>query len=443
MWTAFAASLPAIAADPGDDPVTVEPIDEPAPPEVRGQIDWQAHPAMHLPWPMFRRGLTDRPLAHRTWRHQFRQTVSAATLGDSDVRVFLAAAMAAERAQTPKQARRLILRQFAYVERFVDDHPDDYALARTPEQARDLLETTDKMVIVHSIEGGEKLLFEPGDAAFWADQGVAVFTLIHLRDKEFGGSALLEGGVGRLVNPRGTRAARRGERRGLTEHGAASLVALHDAGVLVDLTHMSPASQQDALDLCVAHSIPPLFTHSTLARVHDGSFAVSDEQLVTVYQLGGQFSVSLNGLDLTPERASIEADPDMCPGTLEAWAWQVTAVQQTLRDQVPSIFGQPDLTFDDLSDAQRTLLATGWSSDWNGWTSHSAPVYGRGRCRGPAPDEALPIDTLGLAHPGLLPELWVRVEERGVDLDPMLRSAERFLQLWACVRAGGPCGVSP
>lgn len=27
--------------------------------EVRGQIDWQAHPAMHIPWGFFRPGLTD------------------------------------------------------------------------------------------------------------------------------------------------------------------------------------------------------------------------------------------------------------------------------------------------------------------------------------------------------------------------------------------------
>ena len=86
--------------------------------EVRVQIDWQAHPAMHIPWKMFRRGLTDRALPRRTWKHVFRQTVTAQTLEDSGVRIFLAAAMAAERARNPGQARRLILKQFAYVEAF-------------------------------------------------------------------------------------------------------------------------------------------------------------------------------------------------------------------------------------------------------------------------------------------------------------------------------------
>jgi hypothetical protein len=44
------------------------------------------------------------------------------------------------------------------------------------------------------------------------------------------------------------------------------------------------------------------------------------------------------------------------------------------------------------------------------------------------------IDTLGLAHPGLLPQHWQRLQEAGVDLDPMLRSSERFLELWEQVR---------
>ena len=79
-----------------------------AEPEVRAQIDWQGHPAMHIPWFMFTEGLTDRTLAHRTWRHMWRQTVSEPAMAGSGVRVFLAAAIAAERARNPEQARRLI-----------------------------------------------------------------------------------------------------------------------------------------------------------------------------------------------------------------------------------------------------------------------------------------------------------------------------------------------
>jgi hypothetical protein len=87
-----------------------------------------------------------------------------------------------------------------------------------------------------------------------------------------------------------------------------------------------------------------------------------------------------------------------------------------------------------LRTAERVRLSTGCSSDWNGWTSHAKPVVGT--CRDATATD-LPVDRLGLAHPGLLPGWWQRVEEQGVALAPMERSAERFLQLWAQARAEG------
>ena len=397
------------------------------------QIDWQAHPAMHIPWPMFRRGLTDRPLSRRTWRHQFRQTVSRPALEQSGVRIVLAAAMAAERARSPRQARRLILRQLRYVEAFVEDNPERFVLARSPAEARALLDETDKIIVIHSIEGGHHLLWEPGDAAFWAEQGVALVTLIHLRDKELGGAALLDGLLGRLINPRGARRQRRGDDRGLTPHGEAAIVSLNDAGVLVDYSHMAQPALQDALAISAQHDIPPVLTHNRLDTVFDGSFGISAAQLVEIYRLGGVFSLGLSAIELSPEHASLDAPEEMCWGSLEAWAWHHRTVQRTLLENVETIFSEPGLTADGLTDAQLTRLATGWSSDWNGWVSHSRPTHGRAGCR-PAEDAEQAIDTRGLAHPGLLPEHWQRVAEAGVDLDPMLRSAERFLQLWEDAR---------
>ena len=298
----------------------------PAPPPVRVQIDWQAHPAMHIPWPMFARGLTDRPLARRTWRHQFRQTVSRPALEASGVRLLLAAAMAAERARNPRQAKRLILRQLRFVEDFVAAHPDRFAMAASPAEARMLLASTDKMVVIHSIEGMHELLWEPGDAAFWAAQGVALVTLIHLRDEELGGADLLDGALGRGVNPTGARRARDGERQGLTPLGRQRMLDLHEAGVLVDLAHMSPESLDDALAVARDHGLPPVITHGRLERLREGEFGITDSQLVEVYRLGGIFNVGLTGLELRRDRAPDDA-PDLCWETLEAWSWHHDAVQ--------------------------------------------------------------------------------------------------------------------
>lgn len=403
----------------------------PAPPPVVVQIDWQAHPAMHIPWKMFGRGLTERPLARRTWKHQFRQTMSAPAVRDSGVRLILAAAMAAERARNPRQARRLVLRQLAFVERFVAEHPADFALAASPAEARVLLQTTDQIVVVHSIEGMHELLWEDGDAAFWAGRGVALATLIHLRDEELGGADLLDGALGRMVNPTGARRIRRQERRGLTPLGRQRMVDLHAAGILVDLSHMSPASVDDALEVARQHGIAPVVTHGRLERLRAGEFGFTDDQVVEIYRLGGAFHVGLTGLELQADHAPAGA-PDLCWGSLEAWSWHQRSLQQLLIDRSTEILGHPAASDDDA-----VRLATGWSSDWNGWLSHSRPTHGPQGCH-PADDATLPIDTRGLAHPGLLPQHWQRVAEQGVDLQPMQRSAEQFLRLWARARGEAP-----
>ncbi len=400
--------------------------------EVLAQIDWQGHPAMHIPWSFFRPGLTDRtpPLS---FRHQFKQVVYAPYLDQSGVRIFLMAAMAAEQARNPRQARALILRQLRYVEAFVSEHGDRYAMASTPAEARAILRDTDKMVVIHSIEGGHHLLSDPGDAAFWGEQGVALVTLIHLRDDELGGAAVLPQAVGPLINPRGTKRERRGERRGLTQLGKDAIVALDAAGILVDLSHMTRASIDDALTVTAAHGIAPVVTHGRLATLRATEFGLLDAQIVELYRQGGMLSLGLDGAHLDPIEPTRPVPADLCLGTLESFAFHTQAVRDLVAANAATILGEQG----DPASA-RTRLAVGWSSDWNGWVSHSAPVYGPGRCRDldalQARGEPLEIDTRGLAHPGLLPQHWERLERDGLDLDPMLHAAERFLQLWEQAR---------
>lgn len=420
--------------------------------ELLVSIDWQAHPAMHIPWSIFRKGLLDRSpkLSHR---HTFRQTVYAPYLEQSGVRLFLAAAMAAEKARKPEQARELILEQLAYVEDFVAAHPDRYAIGRSPAQVRELLRETDKIVILHAIEGAHLLLEQPEDAQFWAEQGVVLMTLIHLRDDEFGGAGILPGGIGPIINRRGAKRRRKGERRGLSERGAQAIVELDAAGILVDMSHMTQATLDDALEITAAHDIAPVVTHGKLASIRNTELAQREDQVVEIYRQGGVFSLGLSGRKLDPidpseaAAAELAAQPEgVCHGTLEMFRYHYEAVQVLLWAHHEEILGEQLASEAALSVEQRTRLAVGWSSDWNGWLSHSKPVYGASRCR--KLDEldeldqvdggALAIDTRGLAHPGLLPQHWARLRREGMALEPMLRSGERFLQLWADARGESP-----
>lgn len=404
--------------------------------EVRGQIDWQAHPAMHIPWKVYGPGLTD-ATAPRSHRHAFTQTVSRAALEASGVRIFSAAAMAAEKARTPDQARALILEQLAYVEAFVARHPDRFVLARSPAEARRALVETDKIVVVHAIEGGRMLLSGPEDARFWAEQGVSLVTLVHLLDDELGASASNPGLVGRLINPQAARKRRRGAPRGLTDRGRAAIVELDRAGILVDLTHMAPEAVDDALAVTAAHGIPPVVTHGKLSDIHGSERGFSRQTVVEIYRQGGVFNLALAGTSLDALDPSVRPPDDLCVGSLDSFRWHWDILQDIVDDAILEIDGLPDRAA--LSDAQRTAFATGWASDWNGGIGHSRPRYGRRGCAGRPPAEPLrfegrSFDTVGLANPGHLPAHWQRLTEAGVDLDPMLRSAERFLQLWQRAR---------
>jgi len=161
---------------------------------LRGHVDWQAHPAMDVPYRFFGRPFRELlPKRKLSSRHMLRQTVYAPYLRESGVRVFVAGAMAAEKAGSRRQAFRLIEEQLQVVADFVDGNGDDFALAKTPAEARRLLTTTDKIVVVHSIEGMHRVLDSRADAEHWARKGVMLATLVHLRDDEFGGSGLNRG----------------------------------------------------------------------------------------------------------------------------------------------------------------------------------------------------------------------------------------------------------
>jgi microsomal dipeptidase-like Zn-dependent dipeptidase len=415
-----------------DEPPPAAPVDE----EVLVQIDWQGHPAMHLTWKFFGKGLVDRA-PRRSWRHQFRQVAYEPYLEESGVRIHLMAAMAAEKARNPDQAKRMILRELAYVEQFVAENSEEWALARTPAEARAILRDTDKRVVIHAIEGGHLLLSGPEDAKFWREQGVALVTVLHLRDDELGGAALLDMAVGPLINPAGARAKRREERRGLTERGKAAIVELHEAGILVDLSHMSPETVDDALAVTGANGIPPVVTHGKLRSITANEFGFRDDQVLSVYRQGGVFSLGLSPQLLDPVAPTLAIPPDVCPSTVEMFAFHYDAVNRLLLANASELVGAAG----ELTPDQRTRLAVGWSSDWNGWVVHGEPAYGRGACRPLSDlDDPLPVDTEGLAHPGLLPSHWERMQREGADLEPMLRSAERFLQLWEQVQTAADAG---
>lgn len=406
---------------------------------LRGHVDWQSHPAMHVPYRLYGEGLAEKtPKKKLSWRHTLRQTMYAPYLRQSGVRILVTAAMAAEKAKNGPQARALILSQLAHVRLFVRQNSADFALATSPAQARRLLTTTRKIVVLQAIEGARWVLNSQADADYWARQGVMMMTLVHLQDDEFGGAAINTGIMGPLLNMGGAWRRVRKRPRGLTDQGRRALSWLARAGILVDLTHMSPECARDALQATGQLGIPPLVTHGWARSIRNDERSFSDEQIVEIYRQGGCFQLPLNGGALDPRRPSVAVPRGLRKGTLESFGFHMKFMQRLLARNVSRVFpGKRCMS--QLSDAQKTRLSVGWSSDWNGFTNHSKPTHrGRKAKRAQKRGELLEVDTRGLAHPGLLPQYWQRLAEQGLDMDPLERQVEQLLRVWSRVRAWTP-----
>src|SRR5690606_22210466 len=121
--------------------------------------------------------------------HKFKQQLYYEWLLHSGIQIHLMAAIPNIFAFTKNQAFAQVEEQLKYVEDFVQKHSKEFALARTPDEARVAI-AEGKIVLVHAIEGGEYLLDTLEDAKHWAKRGVAMIGPIHLIDNDYGGSAV-------------------------------------------------------------------------------------------------------------------------------------------------------------------------------------------------------------------------------------------------------------
>lgn len=401
-------------------------------PFLKGHVDWQGHPAMHLAWPhLFEDGLNQAlPSKKLTWDHRFQQSVYVEHLRQSrkdGIRILVAAAYAAERAFTRAQAFQLLHDQLDAVEAFVAKHADEFAIAKTPEEARAILTTTDKTVVVHSIEGGRLVLDTAADVKHWSDRGVVLITLIHLWDDEFGGAAIVPGAEGMFLNPVGLwKQAFAPGKRGLTEHGRLTIARLAKRGILVDLSHMTPLSIDDSLSVCENHGIPPVVTHGAMSTIRNVEMSFTPQQILRVYKLGGAFSIPSSAHSLDPIEPSVPVPADLKKGTIDAFRFHHEQIQAYVFSQAPAILGHP---VGNETDAVR--LSVGWSSDWNGFLKHTRPYA---EADGKSFADKIEYDEIGLAHPGMLGQYFQRLQDSGMDLQSFERSVEQFLRVWTLAR---------
>lgn len=411
--------------------------------QVHVFMDLQTHPAMHMAYSFFGTGLEyfpeDKPpaLSHK---HLLTNVNYANYLeNNTGARIIVNGAILPEVLVPRRQARKKILAQLQYVNDFAAAHPDKFAVARNPQEVRDLVHNTDKTIIIHSIEGGKRLLDGPEDARFWAEQGIAFVTLIHLMDDEFGGAATAPSTETKLINFPGAfnDSFRKKRGRGLTDKGKQAIQWLADAGIMTDLTHMSDQSRSDALDYMEAHHIPVLVTHDLFKPIQNQPRGITEADVVRIYRSGGLMSLPVSGTSTLPHnpeekyRKLLDSLPRYCPGSIDSYKFTYQSLQQFVEGSVSEIVLQNEQHFSDLTESEKVGFAIGFQSDFNGWLNHHRPRYGEEGCFEMQPGQTCEaIETEGLAHPGLLESHWALLRKEQVDLEPILRASEKFLQMW-------------
>lgn len=424
--------------------------------EVRAYLDLQMHPTMHDIYPFFSKGFTffepEKP-PKLSFSHQFKNVNYANFYQQNPgVRIIVAGSLTTEGIKNRKKARRVILRQLEYVNNFAEEHSDQFVVAKSPQEVRALLQEGTKTIIVHSIEGGKRLIGSQADADFWADQGVAFITLIHLVDSELGASAIKPGIFTKLINLKGTLANQK-KRVGLTEEGRNAILYLAKAGVMTDLAHMADKTRADALDFMESQGIPPIVTHDLFRPIQNHPRGLKPEQIIRIYKNGGFIGLPISGQSLKPYKStdfygrlldSLKQEKAYCEGSVDAFKLTYTEVKDLVESSYQSI--NPEWvefeSFNALPEKEKVKLSIGFQSDFNGWVSHSGPKYGKKGCYSIDPDRVYEeIELQGLPHAGLLESQWRWLEKEGVDLAPIQRNAERFLQLWEAFRIRAAEGV--
>lgn len=414
--------------------------------EIRTYMDMQMHPTMHVPYSFFGKGLRyideDAP-PHLTYVHQFKDVNYANYWQKNEgARIIVVGSLTSEWVKCRKRGRKVILKQLDYVNQFALAHSEEFVVAKTPEEVRSYYHNTDKTIIIHSIEGAKRLINSLEDAQFWAEQGISFVTLMHLVDSEYGSAAVRPGFITTLLNLKGAVKAKK--KRRLKEKGKQAIKWLAQAGIMTDLTHMEQQTRKDALEFMKQENIPPISTHDCFKSIKNTPRAISGEEILAIYKLNGFMSLPISGMEMQLVEASdyyqnkedslIKAGCH-CPGSTDSYKFMYQELQEYIESNVGVIVGDSSVLFADLTEAEKVKYAIGFQSDFNGWLNHSRPRVGKKGC--------YPIDTTktyeaieleGLAHPGLLASQWRLLEKEGVDLIPIQRSSERFVQLWSYFR---------
>ncbi len=172
------------------------------------------------------------------------------------------------------------LEQIDFVHRLVAQFPDRLALATSTAEVEATV-ASGRIACLMGAEGGHSIDSSLGVLRSLYALGVRYLTLTHNDNVPWADSA-----TDREVHG------------GLTEFGRDVVREMNALGMLVDLSHVSPATMRDALDTSAA---PVIFSHSSARSVCDHVRNVPDDVLATLAGNGGVCMVAFVPAFVSPQ----------------------------------------------------------------------------------------------------------------------------------------------
>src|SRR5947208_4950273 len=204
------------------------------------------------------------------------------------------------------------MEQFDIARRMVDKYPDKLMWALT---ARDLrrAQKEGKVGSVLGLEGGHAIENSLGTLRVYYDLGARYMTLTHNVTTAWADAAL--------------DSAKHG---GLTEFGKEVVREMNRLGMLVDLSHVSPGTMSDALDVTEA---PVIFSHSAGRGLVDHKRNVPDSILGRVPKNGGGVMAPFVTSFVSAEIAAYDRDEQIFTADLrKKFGTYCAAIRQATRE---------------------------------------------------------------------------------------------------------------
>lgn len=180
----------------------------------------------------------------------------------------------------PDEFVRVQLEQIDIARQVIDAYPETFALAGTADDVERIFRDG-KIASMLGVEGGHAIANSLGVLRAYYDLGARYMTLTHWNTLDWADAATDEA-----------------RHDGLTAFGEAVVREMNWLGMLVDLSHVSPATMSDALDVSEA---PVIFSHSSARALADVVRNVPDAILERLPANGGVVMVTFVPEYLSPD----------------------------------------------------------------------------------------------------------------------------------------------